>query len=73
MKLKFEAWEIVEKMNPPFQTDCWNSALRRKDTDFGSFYRHEEPILAGCRAVGPLSTVSFRGEIPLELASPTTC
>jgi hypothetical protein len=24
-------------MNPPFQTGCWNSASRRKNTDFGSF------------------------------------
>ena len=35
--------------------------------------RHEVPILAGCRAVGPHCTMSFRGEIPLGLPSPTAC
>src|SRR6266404_4245642 len=69
MKPKFEASEIVEKNEPAFQTGCWNSASRRKNTDFGSF-RHEVPILAGCRAVGPLCIPGFRGEIPLELPSP---
>ena len=45
--------KILEKMNLPFQIrrlPDWNSASRRKNTDFASFFRHEVPILAGsCR------------------------
>jgi hypothetical protein len=36
-------------------------------------FRHEVPIFAGYQAVSPLSTVGFRGEILLGLASPTAC
>ena len=45
-------------MNPPFQTGCWNSASRRK-TRIWVLFRHEVPILAGCRVVGPLCTVGL--------------
>ena len=57
--------KIREKMNPPFQQTA-GTPLRGEKTDFGSF-RHEVPISAGCRAVGPLCTVGFRGEVPLGL------
>jgi hypothetical protein len=38
-----------------------------KKRGLGVFFRHEVPILAGCRAVGPLCTVGLRGEIALGL------
>jgi hypothetical protein len=47
--------------------------LRGEKHGFWVFFRHEVPVLAGCRAVGPLYTVGFRGEISLGLPSPTAC
>jgi hypothetical protein len=68
--------KIPEKMNPPFQTGCWNSASRRKNRDFGFFFWHEALILVRQlpdQADGPLCTVGFRREIELGLSSPAAC
>jgi len=40
-------------MNPPFQTGCWKLRFAEKKRGFWVFFRHEVPILAGCRADGP--------------------
>jgi len=44
-----------------------------KKHGFWAYFRHEVPILAGGRAVGPLCTMGFRGEVALGLPSPTAC
>jgi hypothetical protein len=58
-------------MNPPFQTGCWNSASRIKNTDFGSFFGTK------CRKdVGRLALFArwvFEEKFHSNFASPTAC
>jgi len=61
------------KNEPALSDRLLELRFAEKKHGFWVFFRHEVPILAGCRAVGRLCTVGSRGEIPLGLPSPTAC
>jgi hypothetical protein len=48
------------KKEPALPVSLLELRFAEKKHGFWVFFRHEVPILAGCRAVGPLCTVGFR-------------